>query len=248
MKKFKTLIVDDELHGRENLRALLINHCSEIEIVGEASSVSEARDRVIELKPDVVFLDILMPVHNGFDLLDHFAERKFAVIFVSASVEFGIQAVKAGVLDYVLKPINIKELQLAVGKVRAYFEKGGENGIIANNEFTSIALAHSNGFSMEEISNIIRLQADDNYTRVFTATGKQYLISRPLIDFERKLPPGKFVRTHKSYMINMQYLKDYSNEDGGTVVLTDGFKVPVSKRKNSVFLETLRKFSLMIRS
>ncbi len=247
MKKFKTLIVDDEIHGRENLRALLTNHCSEIEIVGEATSVSQARECILELEPEVVFLDILMPVHNGFDLLDHFPERKFAVIFVSASVEFGIQAVKAGVLDYVLKPISIKELQLAVGKVKQYFEKDGDETIVATNEITKIALAHSNGFTIEEISNIIRLQADDNYTRVFTATGKQYLISRPLIDFERKLPVGKFIRTHKSYMINMQYLKDYSNEDGGTAVLSDGFKVPVSKRKNSSFLDTLRKFSLMIR-
>src|SRR5688572_31975110 len=111
MKKFQSIIVDDEKHGRENLKAILTKHCTEIEIVGEAATVKEARDLVHRVEPDVVFLDILMPVYNGFDLLDHFPDRKFVVIFVSASVEFGIQAVKAGVLDYLLKPIDYKELQ-----------------------------------------------------------------------------------------------------------------------------------------
>jgi two-component system LytT family response regulator len=118
MKKFTALIVDDERHGRENLKGLLSRHCPEIEIAGEAASVSEARELIITVQPDVVFLDILMPVYNGFDLLDHFPERKFVVIFISASVEFGIQAVKAGVLDYVSKPIDIQELQLAVDKIQ----------------------------------------------------------------------------------------------------------------------------------
>ena len=91
-------------------------------------------------------------------------------------------------------------------------------------------------------------QAGDNYTRVFTISGKQYLISRPLKDFERTLPPGIFIRTHKSFMINIQHLKDFTHEDGGVAVLRDGVKVPVSKRKNPLFFGALKKFSLMLRS
>jgi two-component system LytT family response regulator len=113
---------------------------------------------------------------------------------------------------------------------------------------TKIALSHANGFTMEFIENITRLQADDNYTRVFTVAGKQYLISRPLKDFERMLPPGIFIRTHKSYMININHLKDFSTEDGGIAVLNDGVKVPISKRKNPLFFGALKKFSLMLRS
>jgi len=248
MKKFKTIIVDDEKHGRQNLKSMLTMHCPEIELLGEADSVSAAQVLIEKLQPEVVFLDILMPVHNGFDLLDNFPERKFLVIFVSASVDFGIQAVKAGVLDYVLKPIDIKELKSAVGKIAGYFETPGHLKLESSGKITRIALAHSGGFSMEEIDNIIRLQADDNYTRVFTVSGKQYLISRPLKDFERALPPGIFIRTHKSFMINIQHLKDFSNEDGGMAVLKDGFKVPVSKRKNPLFFGALKKFSLMLRS
>ena len=248
MKRFKTIIVDDERHGRENLKSLLSSHCPEIEISGEAASVQEARMLIDKEHPDVVFLDILMPVHNGFDLLDYFPERKFVVIFVSASVEFGIKAVKVGVLDYVLKPIDIKELQLAVGKIAGQLELQRKMNPQQVSQITKIALAHSNGFTMEEIDNITRLQADDNYTRVFTVTGKQYLISKPLMDFERALPPGTFIRTHKSYMINIHHLKDFSTEDGGIAVLKDGVKVPVSKRKNPIFFGALKKFSLMLRS
>jgi len=248
MKKFKTIIVDDERHGRENLKTLLTRHCPEIEITGDAESVLAAQDLITNTEPEVVFLDILMPVHNGFDLLDYFPERKFVVIFVSASVEFGIQAVKAGVLDYVLKPIDIKDLKNATGKIAAYFELQGNVQSQHPHKITKIALSHSNGFTMEEIENITRLQADDNYTRVFTISGKQYLISRPLKDFERTLPPGIFIRTHKSYMINIQHLKDFTNEDGGIAVLQDGVKVPISKRKNPLFFGALKKFSLMLRS
>jgi len=248
MKKFKAIVVDDEKLGRENLISLLQKHCPEINVVADAGSVEAAKELIQIKDPEVVFLDILMPVYNGFDLLDLFPQRNFVVIFVSASVEFGIQAVKAGVLDYLLKPIDIHELQQSVAKLKQHFETHSGIQGDTTKEYTKIALSHSNGFTMEDIHNIIRLQADDNYTRVYAVGGKQYLISRPLKDFERALPPGIFIRTHKSFMINIQHLKDFTHEDGGVAVLKDGFKVPVSKRKNSVFLGALKKFSLMLRS
>jgi two-component system LytT family response regulator len=243
MNKYRTLVVDDELHGRENLKLLLARHCPEIEISGEAASAAEAETLISQVHPDLVFLDILMPHANGFDLLGKFPGRRFGVIFVTASMEFGIRAVKAGVIDYLLKPISIHELRQAVDKAVSFLASGP----VPVREISKIALAHANGFTMEDIGNIVRLQADDNYTRVFTVSGRQYLISRPLKDFERTLPEGIFVRTHKSYMINIHHLKDYSYEDGGTAVLQDGFKVPVSKRKNSYVLGALRKFSLMLK-
>ncbi len=188
-----------------------------------------------------------MPVHNGFNLLDHFPDRKFVVVFVSASVDYGIKAVKAGVMDYVLKPIDVRELQMAVAKVVSHYCGPHITGFQPD-KITRIALSHSNGFNLEAIENIVRLQADDNYTKVFTVSGKQYLISRPLKDFERALPSDHFVRTHKSFIINIRHLKNFSNEDGGVAILNDGIKVPISKRKNSTFFDALKKFSLMLRS
>jgi two-component system LytT family response regulator len=151
------------------------------------------------------------------------------------------------VLDYVLKPISIKEIQQAVQKIVAHFEKDHIESFSPASSITKIALAYSGGFAIEEISNIIRLQADDNYTKVFTKSGKPYLISRPLKDFERTLPTEIFIRVHKSHMINIQYLKDYCNEDGGIAILNEGIKIPVSKRKGPAFLEAIKKFSLMLK-
>src|SRR5688572_6317756 len=122
MKIFKAIIVDDEINGRLNLASMLKNN-REIKVIGEASNVIEAKELILSKKPDVVFLDILMPELNGFNLLDLFPDRNFAVIFVSASVDFGIRALKSGVLDYVLKPISTEELQVALNKIPLYFEK-----------------------------------------------------------------------------------------------------------------------------
>ena len=248
MKTFRSLIIDDELPGRENLKSLLRRHCPEIEIVGEAENAGSAVPLIEELKPDVLFLDILMPGSTGLDLLQGFPVRNFAVVFVTASLEFGIQAVKAGVLDYLLKPISVEELKATVHKIDAFLESLYTSSESNTPEVSRIALSHASGFTIEPIDNIIRLQADDNYTRVFTTSGKEFLVSRPLKDFERNLPDGVFVRIHKSYMINIHHLKDYSYEDGGMAILQDGKRIPVSKRKSSYFIHALKRFSLMLRS
>jgi two-component system, LytTR family, response regulator len=248
MKIFKAIIVDDEINGRLNLASMLKNN-REIKVIGEASNVIEAKELILSKKPDVVFLDILMPELNGFNLLDLFPDRNFAVIFVSASVDFGIRALKSGVLDYVLKPISTEELQVALNKIPLYFEKQALEKVSSRNqEIKKIALSHSTGFVVEDIQDIIRLEADDNYTRVFLNNGKSYLISRPLKDFELCLPSDIFLRVHKSFMLNLHHIKDYSNTDGGIVTLSDGYKTPVSKRKNPEFFNALKKYSLMFRS
>ena len=115
--KITAIIVDDELYGRENLRMILETYCPEIEILGLADSVVNALELVSALQPDAVFLDINMPMLDGFDFLEEYQERNFMVVFVSAHEEFGINAVKAGAVDYILKPINIKELKLTVKKL-----------------------------------------------------------------------------------------------------------------------------------
>jgi len=248
MKIYKAIIVDDEINGRLNLASMLKSN-REIKVIGEASNVIEAKELILSKKPDVVFLDILMPELNGFNLLDLFPDRTFAVIFVSASVDFGIRALKSGVLDYVLKPISTEELQVALNKIPLYFEKQAfEKVSVRNQEIKKIALSHSTGFVVEDIQDIIRLEADDNYTRVFLNSGKSYLISRPLKDFELCLPSDIFLRVHKSFMLNLHHIKDYSNIDGGIITLSDGYKTPVSKRKNPEFFNALKKHSLMFRS
>lgn len=134
MNKLKAIIVDDELHGRENLKQIIENYCQEIVILGVADSVVNAKELVSVHKPDVVFLDINMPVLDGFDFLEEYDERNFIVVFVTAHEEYGIKAVKVGAVDYLLKPIDIKELKQTVKKLYNYTSKKSKDEILSETD------------------------------------------------------------------------------------------------------------------
>lgn len=238
-KQLTAIIVDDELHGRENLRVLLQNYCPGIMVKGLASSVTEAISLVEEFAPDVVFLDINMPVLDGFDFLESFPKREFLTVFVTAHQEFGINAVKAGAIDYLLKPIDIRELKLTVRKLSGFSEKAS-----AEPQFTpkaKIMIPETHGFSVTNVEDIIRIEAEGSYSLVFTRDGRKTVVSRTLSDFEESLPPGMFCRIHRSSLINLDLVKEYSVIDGGTVTMIDGAKIDVSRRKTNDFLTMIRK-------
>lgn len=240
LQKLTAIIVDDELHGRENLKLIIEKYCPDIEIKGCADSVVAATNMVKKYLPDVVFLDINMPVLDGFDFLDEFEDRQFMVVFVSAHEEFGIEAVKVGAVDYLLKPINIKELKLCVKKLIALKEKSKDNSSIINREKLVIPASH--GFNVLLIDDIIRLEADGCYTTIVTKDKKQHLISRTLKDVEASLPHEIFFRIHKSNLINLSYIKDYSNLSGNFVTMTDGSKINISRRKAPEFMQRVKVF------
>lgn len=246
MAHFSAFLIDDEEHGRNNLTQLLSTYCPGIRICGTASSVSEAVPLIRKLRPEVIFLDILMPGIDGFGLLEHFPDRDFKVIFVSASAEYGIQALKAGALEYLLKPVNPSELVEAVNKADDAFRN--ELREPAPPSYSRISLSHATGFSLESISNIVRLEADDNYTRLFFANGKSSLVSRSLSEFERVLPSDLFARIHKSILINLEYLEEFSHSDGGTVKMSDGHSSMVSKRKKHELLQKIEKIAITLKS
>lgn len=228
------IIVDDELHGRENLKVIFEKYCPEIEVLGCADSVLKANELVTTFNPEVVFLDINMPVLDGFDFLDGYVDRNFMVVFVSAHEEFGIRAVKAGAADYLLKPINIKELKLTINKLLSIKNKYLKvEGI---HETDKIILPATHGFDLLSIDDLIRLEADGCYTKVVIKGGKNKMVSRPLKDFEDTLPKDFFFRTHKSHLINLKYIKEYSNLSGNIVIMTDGSKVEISRRKVPEFI------------
>jgi len=228
------IIVDDELHGRENLKKIIETYCPEITILGLAESVVKAKELVGNVKPDVVFLDINMPVLDGFDFLEEYDERNFMVVFVSAHEEFGINAVKAGAVDYILKPVNIRELKQTVKKLFAIHDKAQKADI--PHGLDKLVIPSSHGFNVLIIDDIIRLEADGCYTTVVMKGGKTAVVSRTLKDFENTLPKEKFFRIHKSHLINLQYIKDYSNLSGNLVTMADGSKVELSRRKAPDFI------------
>jgi len=160
------------------------------------------------------------------------------VVFVSAHEEFGINAVKAGAVDYLLKPINIKELKQTVKKLLLIRNKNIKDKQIYNTD--KIVLPASHGFNVLVIDDIIRFEAEGCYTKVIIKDGKDTIVSRTLKDFEDTLPKDKFFRIHKSHLINLKYIKEYSNLSGNFVTMTDGSRIEISRRKTPDFVQKIK--------
>ncbi len=244
MNELTAIIVDDELFGRENLKKIIETYCPEVIVLGCADSVVNALKMVTVHRPDVVFLDITMPVLDGFDFLKEFDERDFMVVFFSAHDEFGINAVKAGAVDYLLKPINIKELKQTVKKLLSLKSKNSET--VAEpvqetiQETDKLVLPATHGFDILIFDDIIRLEADSCYTKVILTSGVIKLISHTLKDFEDKLPEKQFYRIHKSHLINLKYIKAYSNISGYHVTMADDSRIEISRRKAPEFIQKIK--------
>jgi two-component system LytT family response regulator len=237
----KGLIVDDELSGRENLKTLIESYCSEIKIIGTASSAVEAKNMIGYLSPDVVFLDVNMPVLDGFDFLDSVDSSKFMVVFVTAHDDYAIKAIKARAIDYLLKPIDIKELQQAVKRLVNNFN----DNVNSSNHCEKIVLPVSHGFKVMSAVEIIRLEAEDCYTHVFTTSEKKITISRTLKEFQDRVSGNYFFRVHKSHLINLGHIKNYSKLDGGCITMSDGVNINVARRKGEEFSVRFKEFNQM---
>lgn len=242
MQKYRAVIIDDEEDSRSNTRNMIQNYCEEIEIVGEADNGPEGKKKIQELKPQVVFLDINMPGMNGFQMLEGIYQRDFCVIFLTAYSEHGITAVKAGAIDYLLKPLMLGELQGAVRKVVQHYEEKPATAVPAKTEDNKnlVLINHSKGFTLVDFKDIIWLEASDNYTNLFLNGQKKIVASKTLKEFEAILPETDFFRIHRSALINLHFVKEYSNHEGGEVILSDGTHVQVSKARNQEFSEFIK--------
>ena len=241
MDTIGAIIVDDEFHGRENLNNLIETYCPEVTIIATADSAIQAKNLLLHHKPDVLFLDIKMPVLDGFDLLDSLEEKDFMIVFVSAHDEYGIRAVKVHAMDYLLKPVNIKELQQCVNRL---LENKKKRLINTHSQKThKIIIPITQGFTILEAENIIRFEAEDCYTKIFLNDGKKLTISKTLKEFEAVVPNQIFFRIHKSHLINLKYLNEYSHRDGGYAKMNDGSKLQLSRRKVKSFINRVKQYS-----
>ncbi len=240
MQKYTALIIDDEEDSRSNTRSMLQNYCPEIEVIGEASGGMEGKLKIQELKPHVVFLDINMPGMNGFQMLEGIYNRDFCVIFLTAYSEHGITAVKAGATDYLLKPLMLSELQGAVRKVVQHYEVKAIAAPKQETDKKVILINHSKGFTLVDFKDIVWLEANDNYTSLYLNGQKKIVASKTLKEFETILPDSDFFRIHRSALININYVKEYSNHEGGEVILSDGTHVQVSKARVQEFAEFIK--------
>ncbi|MGZ3919085.1 MAG: LytR/AlgR family response regulator transcription factor, partial [Bacteroidia bacterium] len=206
------------------------------------ASGPEGKLKIQELKPHVVFLDINMPGMNGFQMLEGIYNRDFCVIFLTAYSEHGITAVKAGATDYLLKPLMLSELQGAIHKVVQHYE-GGKGGVAASKpeqDKNLVLINHSKGFTLVDFKDIVWLEASDNYTNLFLNGQKKIVASKTLKEFEMILPANDFFRIHRSALINVNFVKEYSNNEGGEVILSDGTHVQVSKARVQEFAEFIK--------
>lgn len=256
MHPLSALIVDDEAHSRANLGHLIRTYCPEIVVAGEAASGREALASVQALQPEVVFLDIRMPRMDGFAFLQQAQPRRFSVVFVTAHDAYGIQAVKASAIDYLLKPISIDELRQAVVRLLALHQAQAYQGATTSyqqslstlmhqlnppQEPERVTLPHGQDLVVVELKDIIRLEAEDNYTFVhLRGRKKPLLVPRTLKHMEALLPPEQFVRVHRSHLIHLAYLDAYVKDAGGQIILRDASRVPVSRRRQAGFLRLIR--------
>lgn len=253
----KALLVDDEINNLESLQFLLQNDCEGVIVAGKAKNAGEARQWLAQNTVDVVFLDINMPGENGFQFLSSLATQNFKVVFVTAYNEYALQAIKASALDYILKPVNIEELQGTVEKLKRSFKSpiaAEQNQLLLEHLLQTvskktppkkIALPQLGGITFIEVDDIVSLQADSNYTIIHMNSMQKLVISKTLKDFEELLDETQFARIHKSYIVNLRYIKEYSTTDGGVVKMTDGNQWSISRRQLDSFLEKMKVASLM---
>lgn len=253
----KALLVDDEMNNLENLRFLLENDCTGVEVAGLALNGQLAREWLKHNKADVIFLDISMPVETGFEMLELIPEHDFRVIFVTAHNEFAMQAIKASAVDYLLKPVNITELQQAVSKLQAginnqqFLKQNQEliNHLVKNftpgQNIAKIALPQLGGINFLDVNEIISLQADSNYTIIHKQDMQKSVVTKTLKDFEDILDDSQFVRIHKSHIVNLMYITEYSTVDGGIVKMNDGNVWSISRRQLDMFLQKMKKYNVL---
>ncbi len=242
------IIVEDERHSRETLRGMLDRYCKNVEIVAETDSYRGGLKEIREHHPDVVFLDIQMPDGSGFRMLEELDEIDFEIIFTTAFDQFAIKAIKYSALDYLLKPIDPEELVRALKKVETKLsnQKVNQNiQVLLDNikardaDPHKIILSTSEKIHIIETDQIIRCESDNYYTNFFLSDGKKILVSKTLKENEQLLSDHNFIRPHKSHLVNVKFIKGFLKYDGGYIEMTDGSRIPVSRRKREKIIEVI---------
>lgn len=245
----KAIIIDDEQNNVDNLNILLQQHCPQIFVVATALNAYDGEKIILQHNPQLVFLDIQMPGKSGFELLKSLNNYSFEIIFVTAYDQYGIQAIKFAAIDYLLKPINIEELKLAVHKTVEKSAQKQQNLQLENlirliqqkqhKETHKIALQTFKEIRFVEAEKIIRCESSNNYTTFFLENEEKILTSKPIFEYEEILQDYGFIRCHQSHLVNKKYIKSWIKEDGGYLLLEDHSQLPVSRQKKELLKQQL---------
>jgi two-component system LytT family response regulator len=246
------IIVDDEEFARSSLYFLIQENCENVHLCGIAKSVEEARQLLILHDIDLIFLDIAMPGKNGFELVPDAKNNNAQIVFTTAYDQYALKAIKANALDYLLKPIDIDELKETIEKAAKFvrfsdFELDRNermqhlmSDLSEKSEIRKLSLPNGQGYTMIDLNEIIHIEADSNYSVFHLNQREKITVSRVLKEYEEILPENQFVRIHKSSIINLNYLKEYNFKNGLEVLLKNGEKIAVSRRRSSIFVEKVK--------
>lgn len=237
----KTLIVEDKEYIRKVLRNLLDVLEAGVEVIGECESVKEAVVVANACKPDLILLDVNLTDGDAFDFLDQTENLNFKVIFITSYEEYALKALKMGAVDYILKPIDIDELGESLEKVKKLSFDQQKQQINAtkevwNNKSSKLMLSLHNSFQVIDLDELIFCESDKGYTTFHCENGKKYVVSKTLKEFEDQLINNNFIRSHKSYIVNLKFIDKY--EKSGIIYLKNGKHIPVAFRKREFFINT----------
>lgn len=243
-QKIKTVIVEDETAAQKALQSYLQKYCPQVEVVGTAFNGTDGIELIHRIQPQLVFLDVEMPFANAFDVLDACRNLQFQTIFVTAFTQYAIQALNISAAYYLLKPLNIEELIVAVNKVAENIQKEtyfNHNQMVMHNlhhttDQQQLVLPTLEGFDVVVVKDVMRLKGNGNFTNVYTTNGKEFMVCRFLKHFEGLLPT-QFIRVHKSHIVNKQFIKSYHKGSGGFLTLTDDTEVEVSASYKDALLK-----------
>jgi len=244
--KLRTVIIDDEQVSREILNNYITKYCTDIEVVGFGENVATGVEIIQKEKPDIVFLDVEMPYGNAFDLLEKIENITFETVFVTAFSEYAIKALNFSASYYILKPIDIDELILAIDKIKKNKLASNPNihtKILIDNIKTTnrqqqkIILPLLDGFEVIQVKDIIRCQANDNFTDFHLQNGKKMVICRTLKHYEDLLEDFGFMRIHRSHLVNLDFVTKYNKGKGGFLTLNDNTELEISPTKKKDFLD-----------
>ncbi len=252
MNQVTAILVDDEPRGLSSLQKLLAINCPDVSILATCQNSDDALQKIRELRPQLVFLDVAMPGKNGFDMLHELDNISFEIIFVTAHNSYMLQAFRFSAVDYLLKPVEDELLAEAVQRasrriadkaegmqLTAFLHNLKQNGAIKK---MKLCVPSLKGIKMIEIPDIIYCEASSNYTNIHLVNGVSICSSRSIVEYETLLEDSSFVRVHKSFLVNLEHIREYVRGEGGTILLTDQYEVEVSRRKKEHFIKKMQEY------
>jgi two-component system LytT family response regulator len=245
----RTVLIDDETDSNRILQTLLENYCPNVRVVGAADGVETATTLIRDVRPDLVFMDIEMNEGNAFDLLNRLQPIQFQVIFVTAFDNHALRAFKYNAIDYLLKPVNIRELSAAVDKLSGRQAesdilervKGLLDGMRSDTVGRKMAVPTATGLTFISLGEIVRLEAKGSYTTIHLQDRTKVYATVPFRYYEDLLPESTFFRVHHSHIINLNKIKSYLKGRGGYVTMEDGSSIEVASRRRESFMQRLLK-------